>query len=466
MRGHSSLLFQRFRIWLAVLLAAVAVSGQAETGATNSLVWRVKQNRVDARIESWTLQTLLEKVTTATGWKIFREPGLETRVSATFSNLPPDEALRFLLGDLNYARVRETNGLTRLLIFQKAQRNATQLVGLPAVNTNRSRLTNELVVTLKTGTNIDGLARQLGGRVLGRADDLHAYRLSFDNEAAANAARVEVAGNSDVASTDSNFSVARPVDAELLSSSAASPFALKPGAVADGGIVVGLIDTPIQGVGGAMQQFMLPSLSVVDSGTAAAGGGPTHGTSMAETILRGLALMDSATEGSRVRVLPVDVYGNSESTTTFDVARGIQAAVNAGANPINLSLGSDGDSSLLHSIVTRAHDLGVVFFAAAGNEGVSTPTFPAAYPEVIAVTATDARGNLASYANFGNFVDIAAPGKTIVYYNGRSYLVSGTSASTAYATGTAAGLADHSGKTVKQVEPAILSALAVKAVHP
>ena len=105
---------------------------------------------------------------------------------------------------------------------------------------------------------------------------------------------------------------------------------------------------------------------------------------MFETLLRGLALNDKE---SGVKILPVDVYGNSPTTTTFDVASGIYQAINAGATVINLSLGSSGDSEFLHNVIKSGAAQGVLFFAAAGNEPTTAPSYPAAYPEVMAVTA-------------------------------------------------------------------------------
>ena len=91
---------------------------------------------------------------------------------------------------------------------------------------------------------------------------------------------------------------------------------------------------------------------------------------------------------------------------------------------------------------------------------MARPTFPAAYPEVIAVTAGDKRGNLAPYANHGNFVDVVAPGASLIYFGNQAYLVSGTSASTAYISGLAAGLAASSGKTLREVETKIRESMA------
>src|SRR5262249_22557502 len=147
----------------------------------------------------------------------------------------------------------------------------------------------------------------------------------------------------------------------------------------------------------------------------------THGTSMAETILQGLAAVETGKSDTSVRILSVDVYGDSETTTAYQVAEGIVKAIEKGATIINLSLGTDGDSSVLRQVIEEAHAQGIVFFGAAGNQPVTTATYPAAYLGVIAVTATDEQGNLESYANYGDFVDIAAPGSVIVGYDGNSY---------------------------------------------
>jgi thermitase len=198
-----------------------------------------------------------------------------------------------------------------------------------------------------------------------------------------------------------------------------------------------LIDTSVQDLGPLMNDFLLPQINV--AGEAAVPKDQlTHGTSMAATILRGLTLGPAESGGSSVRVLPVDVYGNNPETTTFDLARGIYAAMGAGASVINLSLGGSGDSRLLANLIQDAHRQGVIFVGAAGNQPTGLPTYPAAYPTVIAVTAGDKNGNIAPYANFGSFVDVIAPGVSMVHFEGQSYLVRGTSAAAAYVSGTAA----------------------------
>src|SRR4029079_998303 len=142
-------------------------------------------------------------------------------------------------------------------------------------------------------------------------------------------------------------------------------------------------------------------------------------------------------------------------------ANGVYTAVAAGASVVNLSLGGEGDSPFLASLIHAAHEQGVVFFGAAGNQPTTAATFPAAYPDVVAVTAGDRKGNVAPYANRGDFVDVIAPGVSRVDYQGQSYMVRGTSAATAYVSGTAAGYRAN-GAANPNVEAYIRESLALR----
>jgi len=448
-------------LWLALFLATAQWGGAAD-----SLVWHGDRNRVDAEIQSWDLDRLLEKIATTTGWQIYVEPDTTHTVSVKFKDLPQGDALRALFGSLNFALLPpQTNTHPRLFVFRTSLQGATRLVrasAKPSRSNSAKPIPNELIVSLKPGSKvkIDDLARLLGAKVIGRIDGLNAYRLQFENEAAAQTARDSLAENPDIAQVDYNYPVERPAPADALLASSSPPLKLKPKAPGDTGrVIVGLIDTQVQQLGDGLDAFLLPSIAVAGEAQSSPGS-PTHGTSMAETILRSLDMMLNGS--SSVKILPVDVYGRNASTTTFDVAYGIYQAVNAGANPINLSLGSTGDSSFLHDVIQTAYQQGVRFFGAAGNEPVTTPTYPAAYPEVVAVTAGDYKGQIASYANRGNFVDIVAPGTSVVYFNGQAYYVSGTSAAAAYATGLAAGSAEKTGQALSKVESDMLKSLAVK----
>jgi hypothetical protein len=210
-------------------------------------------------------------------------------------------------------------------------------------------------------------------------------------------------------------------------------------------VLVGLVDTAVQPLGSDLDKFLAKSLSVAD-GARADSSVPTHGTSMFENILRAASSVDGGS--ASFQVVSVDVYGSGETTSTFNVAQGIVAAINNGANPLNLSLGSTSDSPLLHDIIQQAAQRGIQIYAAAGNNASSQPFYPAAYPEVTAVTAGTKPGELAPYANYGGYIKLMAPGSSLTYYGNSVYLVNGTSTATAYITGLISGVADSKHTTV------------------
>ncbi|MBI5775419.1 MAG: S8 family serine peptidase [Verrucomicrobia bacterium] len=424
--------------------------------AENTLAWRLKDDRVDARIDSWELNQLLEQLTTLTGWQIFVEPDTQFKVSTQFKNLPSGEALRRLLGKLNYALLPQTNAPAKLFVYRNNLTDATQLVrGKEAPQA----VPDELILTLKNGskTSAEELAKRLGGKITGRLGDVNAYRLKFADADAARAAREALQSENDVATVDENYIIPRPANPEALALSSAPPFALNPPVANDGSrVVVGLIDTGVQRLGNSLDAYVLPGLAVNGDGKSD-GTTPTHGTSMAETILRGMASVPGG-NGASAQILPVDVYGRGESTTMFDVASGISLAIQRGATVINLSLAGSGGSSYVEILIQNTSRNGVLYFAAAGNQPTTAANYPAAYPSVVAVTAGSAQG-LASYANYGSFVDIVLPGTSIVQFGNQNWLISGTSASAAYASGLALGTIAVTGRTAKEVEASMRNQL-------
>jgi thermitase len=90
--------------------------------------------------------------------------------------------------------------------------------------------------------------------------------------------------------------------------------------------------------------------------------------------------------------------------------RGIYWAVDHGADAVNISSGSPQASTAYERAVNYARDHGALVVAAAGNESTSRPTYPAAYPASVAVSATNRKGTFAWFSNSGGWVDLAAPG--------------------------------------------------------
>lgn len=143
------------------------------------------------------------------------------------------------------------------------------------------------------------------------------------------------------------------------------------------------------------------------------------------------------------RIMPVKVLAANGSGTTTGVANGIRFAADKGARVISMSLGGGGSTTLANA-VSYAWSKGCVVVAAAGNNGSSSLSYPAAYPNVISVAATDSGDKLASFSNYGSWVVCAAPGVNIIapYGNSYSYL-SGTSMATPHVAGEVALLASQ-----------------------
>lgn len=143
---------------------------------------------------------------------------------------------------------------------------------------------------------------------------------------------------------------------------------------------------------------------------------------------------------AQVSLMAVKVMNESGEGTDAMVASGIRWAVDHGAHIVTMSLGVEGTSSSLANAVAYARVNDVVMVAAAGNDGTSVVSYPAAYPEVIAVGAIDNTNRRASFSNYGNNLDIVAPGVMIYSTQGGSsyQYLSGTSAAAPHVAGVAA----------------------------
>jgi len=424
---------------------------------------------ISVDVNSAPLLEFLENLAEVTGWSIFVEPGAKHTVSAKFKQRQIGEGLRLLLGNLSYALLPQTNNAPpKFFVFRTALEEATQLIQPKKMGSDLSGgkpIPDELIVTLKKGEKPGKLFEQLGAKVIGFSDSLNSYRLKFESADAAKLARDVLKNNNSVASVDDNFLFSRPSDLTGLVLGYTPGTQIKQGVEnSNGKFLIGLIDTTVQKKGTPTDSFLLSPISIAGDSKAPEDQ-PTHGTAMAETLLRGLAAALDKTAAD-IRVLPLDVYGQNDSTTTFEVGLGIQTAIENNVKIINLSLGGSGDSPFLHDLVKRARDQGIIIFAAAGNTPDGGPVYPAAYPEVIAVTAGDRSGNIAQYANNGDFVDIVAPGTSIITFRGQAYLVSGTSASTAFASGLAAGLALEHGASMDNIEKILRQTLAIPKQNP
>lgn len=180
----------------------------------------------------------------------------------------------------------------------------------------------------------------------------------------------------------------------------------------------------------------------------------THvaGTAAAETN-NGLGIAGVAPDTS---ILAVQVLDSSGSGSLANIVDGIIYAADYGAEVINLSLGCNCDTQAMEDAVDYAWDSGSVVVAAAGNSSTSTTFEPASYDNAIAVGAVDENNNIASFSNYGNWVDVTAPGVEIAgtYPSNRYVYLSGTSMASPHVAGLAALLASQ-GKDNSEIRRSI-----------
>ncbi len=204
------------------------------------------------------------------------------------------------------------------------------------------------------------------------------------------------------------------------------------------GVTVAVLDTGVNVDHPALKGAEVISIDLVGGPHGPDGAYLGHGTAVASLI----AGSGEGVEGlaPAARILSVRVLDGQGGGDSFTVARGIVEAVDKGARVLNLSLGSASDSHVLQQAVDYARSKGAVVVAAVGNKGVRGVTYPAGFEGVVGVTSVDAKGRQSAFANYGEGVDIAAPGVDVhaAWAGAERVSFSGTSSSTAFVSATLA----------------------------
>jgi subtilisin family serine protease len=165
-----------------------------------------------------------------------------------------------------------------------------------------------------------------------------------------------------------------------------------------------------------------------------------HGTAIAGLVAAHTKLMGAAPAAKILAVHAFDQNNAGAEATTFNILKGIDWAAVHGARVVNMSFAGPADPAI-HRSLEAARKKGIVLVAAAGNAGAkSPPLYPAADPNVIAVSATDTEDKLFEQSNRGPYIAIAAPGAQILVASpdGSYEVSSGTSYSAAEVSGIVA----------------------------
>ncbi|MGA9102359.1 S8 family serine peptidase [Aeromicrobium sp.] len=205
------------------------------------------------------------------------------------------------------------------------------------------------------------------------------------------------------------------------------------------GVTVAVLDTGVQASHVDLSGSVLAGTDVISPGTSATDENG-HGTAVAGIIAatynnkKGIAGL-----APQVKILPVRILDANGSGTSADVAKGILYAASNGARVINLSLGSTVHTTAMEAAVAEAIKKNVLVVAAGGNRGCdatgSSPTeYPASYAGVVGVGAVDKSLKKASFSSCGSWVDLSAPGASVITTMMRNSVGLGCGATSDYCT--------------------------------
>lgn len=325
-------------------------------------------------------------------------------------------------------------------VFRRHERAGSRKMDLEALAAGA--LQGERVVAFKDREALQRFLDRMGDRVrlLGSLDALNALRLGFSDPA----------DLAELLDGEGEMSMIFPVTTPPLPEGGVQPGAqgLFAGLLEwlgisgdnssfGSGVKIAILDTGV--ASHPAFQSRIRSIDLVDMpGDPSALNG--HGTAVASLIIGNGAMTPGVAPGAEI--ISVRVADDRGISDSFLLARGIIAAVDAGARLINISMGSLGRSPLLDNAVTYAQERGALIFAAAGNNGIDQIHYPAANQGVIAVGSVDAAGKHLDFSNTGNQLAITAPGYALntAWPGGQAAMVSGTSFSTPIVVGAVAAV--------------------------
>lgn len=296
----------------------------------------------------------------------------------------------------NRAQVYSVNGEARVVVKRRSGVQALQIAGLRSVRA------------------VQGLGVQVAAVRLGNLDSaLSALRADPSVVYAEPAYRVKAYDLPTRAFKGLGFNINDPMYAQQYAPQivhAPEAWSVTRGA----GVTVAVVDTGVDLTHPEFQGRLVPGYNATNR----AGDGRDdhgHGTHVAGIVAasanNGAGIVGIAPEA---KVMPIKVLAADGSGSDAEVADGIVWAVDHGADVVNMSLGGPGESKVLGDAVAYALQKGVPVIAAMGNDGSDEKSYPAAYPGVLAVGATDAKDQAADFSQWGDWISVSAPGVQIL----------------------------------------------------
>ena len=231
------------------------------------------------------------------------------------------------------------------------------------------------------------------------------------------------------------------IDADLVWDNDEPKLEVDPGANAGGGIKVAILDTGIDLDHPDLQANIKGGINTINPRKSPDddNGHGTHVAGIIAAVDNAVGVIGTAPEAW---LYAVKVLNRQGSGYVSDIIEGLQWCIANGMQVVNMSFGTSSDVQSLHDAIVGAYNNGIVLVAAAGNSGPADNTvlYPAKYPEVIAVSATDENNCIAEWSSRGPEVELAAPGNNVysTFKGGGYATISGTSMASPHVAGSAA----------------------------
>ena len=409
-------------------------------------------DRITLHVQDVPLRTILQEFLHM-GVAVQIAPSINPRVTVSLDNRELRQGLNALVQPYSYAliwksahaTVASNTSLTELQIFAPGNRADMAYMATPE---QPRYIKGELLVQLTgkpTPAQLQRIARQVGGVVVGGNPALGIYKLRVDKAADIPllAAMINRQGEA-LAEPNYLFQAEPPILLEPSSAAATEEEATDQKSI--GKTAVAVLDSGLF-PGYGLEEYVSaaydpehPNQPLTDS--------MGHGTQMA-MISTGMIIpdgIDNTDNHELAPVIPIKIFNDDGLTSNYTLLQSITFAEQHDGRILSLSWETDTPSTFLQQALDNARDNGAIIFAAAGNQPTGKPVYPAAYDSVIAVGALAADGSRWEYSNYGSFVDIYAPGVATfpVGNQGEAGTYAGTSISTAYIAGLAAGyLSNH-----------------------
>ena len=315
-------------------------------------------------------------------------------------------------------------------------------------------------------------ADKAGLRVLGSIGSLNAVRVGFDDVAAL---RQDMRANAgDYSDAGGNFYVHIPTVPPVEDRPAQAEMGFGDGALAfmgvrgdhstwGRGVTIAVLDSGV-----AAHSTFGNRVRALDIGQGVLGAADVDGHGTAVAALAAGAGAGSTGPAPAANILSIRVTGADGYSDIFTLAQGIKAAVDAGAQVVNISLGAYEQSPLLTEMITYAYNRGSVLTVSGGNDQASVLTWPAADPRVVSIGSVDALGQQASFSNSGQNLWLTAPGLELQTAWPGERLVSfdGTSGSAPLVAGSIAALMSQTPGLTAQAAADLLTRYSADAGAP